>query len=540
MSQPAADPTTRGASRAARPTSTARDSATVAGWTLVSRITGLLRVLAIGAVLGPTYFANTFQAGYVVPNLIYSLIAGQILAMVLVPGIVRTIGDHGIDRARQLLGRVAGVLLVISGALAALLVLAAPLVAWSLTFDIPDAELRARAQQLTVLIVLFVAPQVVLYTVAAWHTAAQHARGRFALAAAAPCTENLGVIATMTIAALAYGGGTEADSVPIGLVVLLGAGATASVAVHACLQVLGAARAGVLARPSLRWRSDQEAVDTLRRLRRSVRVAACPAAAIYLVLALAATVPGGVFVLQVAYAVHNAVIALSAHAVSTAVLPRLAEAARRHDPAPFAEHWRRGISYTAMASVPALVLLAAFARPAAELLTRGEVAAGPIVSSLAACLAVVAATQLAGGLHNLGRQALYARLDDRGPRLAAAIELLVTAAVGVLALLQLPTGLPLLVGLVVAVLCGEAAGAGIVLTRLRGTMRAGRFLPGRPLAGIAAAVAAMLPVVAVGAGVLPTSGTGSLAELGLLALFGTAALGCYASVLRALSTRGWG
>jgi hypothetical protein len=47
---------------------TARNSATVAGWTLVSRATGLLRVVVIGTVLGPTYFANSFQASYSVPS----------------------------------------------------------------------------------------------------------------------------------------------------------------------------------------------------------------------------------------------------------------------------------------------------------------------------------------------------------------------------------------------------------------------------------------------------------------------------------------
>src|SRR5919206_905206 len=67
---------------------TARNSATVAGWTLISRVTGLLRVVVIGAVLGPTYFANCFQAGYVVPNIVFTVIAGPVLAMVLVPGVV--------------------------------------------------------------------------------------------------------------------------------------------------------------------------------------------------------------------------------------------------------------------------------------------------------------------------------------------------------------------------------------------------------------------------------------------------------------------
>jgi hypothetical protein len=42
-------------------TTAARNSVTVAGWTLVSRITGVLRVVVIGPVLGTTYFANTFQ-----------------------------------------------------------------------------------------------------------------------------------------------------------------------------------------------------------------------------------------------------------------------------------------------------------------------------------------------------------------------------------------------------------------------------------------------------------------------------------------------
>ncbi len=42
-------------------TTAARNSVTVAGWTLVSRITGVLRVVVIGPVLGTTYFANAFQ-----------------------------------------------------------------------------------------------------------------------------------------------------------------------------------------------------------------------------------------------------------------------------------------------------------------------------------------------------------------------------------------------------------------------------------------------------------------------------------------------
>ncbi|HSZ31143.1 MAG TPA: hypothetical protein VK784_15485, partial [Pseudonocardiaceae bacterium] len=119
-------------------TTTARNSATVAGWGLVSRVTGLLRVVVIGAVLGPTYFANAFQTGYVVLHLVFMSVAGPVLAMVLVPGMVRAISAGGVARAREVLGGVSGWLLTRSVAVVALLMIFSPLVAWTLTFGIPD------------------------------------------------------------------------------------------------------------------------------------------------------------------------------------------------------------------------------------------------------------------------------------------------------------------------------------------------------------------------------------------------------------------
>jgi putative peptidoglycan lipid II flippase len=516
-----------------RQRSAARDSVTVAGWTLVSRVTGLLRVVFIGAVLGPTYFANIFQTGYVLPNLIYSLIAGQILAMVVVPGVVRALTGQGLSRAKEVLGRLSGILITASAALAGLLALASPLLAWTLTFGVPDDAGRARAQHLAIIIIVFVAPQVVLYTVAALHTAAQQARGRFAIAAGAPAVENAGVMATMVVAAVMFGGGLGVAEVPMGLVVLLGAGSTLSVAAHALLQVYGAARAGVATRPSLAWRGDSEVIDLLRRLRRSVRIAACQAGGMYVVLALAATVPGGVFVLQVVFAVHNAVIALGSHAVSTAVLPRLSTAAQQGDLAGFAAHWRRGLSYAAMVGLPAMALIAVFAWPAAGILTRGEANQDVVVGQLTLCLMVVAATQLAGGMHNLGRQALFARLDVRGPRTAAAVELAVTAAVGCLALLLLPPGTSRLVVLALAIVAGEAAGAIIVLLRLRTAFGSERFVDVHALSRTGAAVLVMLPAAAGGRWWLDAADTSGALHIVLMSLCGAAAIAVYAAVLRA-------
>ncbi|HEY6422104.1 MAG TPA: lipid II flippase MurJ [Pseudonocardiaceae bacterium] len=513
------------------PTATARNSATVAGWTLVSRATGLLRVVVIGAMLGPTYFANAFQAGYVVPNLVFTSIAGPVLAMVLVPGVVRAVGAGGLTRAREVLSRVAGWLLAISAAVVALLMILSPAVAWTLTFGIPDPAQRVRGLWLTTVLVLLVAPQVLLYAVVHLGMASQQARGRFGLAAGAPAVENIILILTVVLAGWHYGTGLDVAHVPISMVIVLGVGSTVAVAVHAALQMFGTARVGLLTRPSMRWRHDPEAVAITRRMRRSLGVAAWPSAAMYVLLALAGTVPGGVFVVQLSYSVFYALSYVSARAVSMAALPELADAAHRDDGATFGSAWRKGLSYAVIASLPLLVLLAVLSGPTANLLANGELRHASLIGQLATCLVVVAVAQLVGGVHDIGRQALFARLDDRIPRRASEVAFGVILAAAAATLL-LPADGSRLIWLVVAILAGELAAAGTVLARLRHAIRPERFIEARTLSGAVLATLAMLPVAIAAWWFQGVNGSGRLGDFALLVLGGVAALGIYALVLR--------
>ncbi len=515
---------------------TARKSATVAGWTLVSRATGLLRVVVIGAVLGPTYFANAFQAGYVVPNLVFTMVAGPVLALVLVPGVVRAIGAGGVARGREVLGGAAGWLLGVSGAVVALLMILSPAVAWTLTFGIPDPAARARGLWLTTVLVLLVAPQVLLYILAHLGMAAQQSRGRFALAAGAPAVENVILIVTVVLAGWYYGTGLDVARVPVDLVIVLGVGSTAAVALHAALQLFGTARVGLLTWPSMRWRYDPEARAVSRRLVRSVGVAAWPAAAMYVLLALAGSVPGGVFVVQLSYSVFYSLSYVSARAVSMAALPGLARAAHREDGATFGSAWRQGLSYAVIASLPLLVLLAMNSIPTANILANGELRHAALIGPLATCLGVVAVAQLIGGVHDIGRQALFARLDDRIPRRASEVAfgvILVAAAASLL----LPTDGTRLIWLVAAILAGELAAAGTVLARLRQAIRPERFFEPRALAAALVATLALTPVAAVMWWLAHITGGDQLggdrlADFALLSLGGVVALGVYVLVLR--------
>ena len=519
------------------PTTTARNSATVAGWTLVSRVTGLLRVVVIGAVLGPTYFANAFQTGYVVPNLVFTSIAGPVLAMVLVPGVVRAVGAGGVVRAREVLGGVSGWLLARSVVVVGLLMVFSPVVAWTLTFGIPDPVARSRGLWLSTLLVLLVAPQVLLYVLAHLGMAAQQARGRFALAVGAPAVENVVLIVTVVLAGWYYGTGLDVGRVPVDLVVVLGVGSTVAVGVHAVLQLCGTARVGLLTWPSMWWRRDAEVRVVSRRLVRSVGVAAWPAAAMYVLLALAGSVPGGVFVVQLSYSVFYSLSYVSARAVSMAALPGLAHAAHREDGVMFGSAWRQGLSYAVIASVPLLVLLAVNSGPAANVLANGELRHAALIGPLATCLGVVAVAQLVGGVHDLGRQALFARLDDRVPRRASEVAFGVILLAAVVALWW-PADGSRLVWLVGALLVSECAAAGTVLTRLRRVMRPERFVEPRALAGAVVASVAMVPVAAAMwwcaqvSGGDQLHGGGRLADLALLPLGGVVALGVYVLVLR--------
>lgn len=508
-----------------------RNSVVVSAWTLVSRLAGLLRVVVIGAVLGPTFFANIFQAGYVVPNLVYSAIAGPVLAMVLVPTLVRALGAEGLAGGKRMFGRVCGCLLTLAGVFAVLLMALSPLIAWTLTFGIPDPSDRARAWELTTLLVLFVAPQVPLFTIAGLGAAAQQARGRFALQAGAGAVENIGLIVTVLGTAMIFGTGLEVEEVGVRMVVLLGVGSTLAVGLHAGLQLLGAARSGVLAVPAWRWWGDPQAREFARRMYRSFGVAACPAAMMYVLITLSGTVPGGVLVVQLAFYVFYGLSYLGARAVSIAALPGLTAAVDSDSTTAFVSVWRQGLTYVLAASLPMLCLLVVFAAPAADLLAHGEMRTGPVIGALAACLAVVAVAQLVGGIHDLGRQALFAHLDERRPRLAGVVALIVSLsfAAGAMAL---PVGGGRLVGLALAILVAELAAAAMVLTKLHGVIGPERMIEPRALAVPVLATVAMLPVVLTGRWALDVLEMSRAGELVLLAGTALLALGVYVAVLR--------
>lgn len=72
--------------------SVGRNSLIMASGTAASRVTGQIRTILLAWALGTTgYAANAYQAGSMIPQVIYTLVSGGIFNAVLVPQIVRTL-----------------------------------------------------------------------------------------------------------------------------------------------------------------------------------------------------------------------------------------------------------------------------------------------------------------------------------------------------------------------------------------------------------------------------------------------------------------
>lgn len=508
--------------------SVAADSATVAGWTLASRITGLVRVVVAAAVLGPTFFGNIFQTTNSLPLIVYNFLAGSLITAIVVPPLVARL-DRG-DRAgaADLASRFVGLLLAALGGLAAVTLLLSPVLVRLLTIGVDEDV--ADARRVTWIFLLLVVPQVLGYGLIGVCVAAQNAQHRFRLASGAPIVENVGVVATLVVSAAVFGTGTQVGDASSGQVLLLGVGSTLAVAVHAALQWWGAYRAGLTIRPRTGWRVP----DVAEMVRIAVPSMGSTGlyAGRYLVLAVVAgTIPGGWVAFQIGLNFYNLPVAIGGRPVGIALLPRLSRLWQGGRSEEFRVAYWHGLALAGSVAIPAAAAYLVLADPIANVLAFGEMATPEGIHLLAYSLVGLAVGVFAESCFEVARQAAYARrqaTDVFRAALRRAIGTTLAIAVAV-AFLDGPL---LLVGLGLAVSLGDALG----------TLRLHRILtPGRRLAPavdawegtVLATVLALNPALAV----LAIVGTdGSWASRSAFAVVAVVSAALYVGVHRLMAS----
>jgi putative peptidoglycan lipid II flippase len=404
---------------------TARDSVTVGAWTALSRGTGVIRVVVIGAVLGPTFLGNTYQLTNSLPNLIYyGFLAGSLFVSLLVPALVQHIDNHRPKDSARVAGGFLGIALVLLGLLAPIAVLLLPeLLRVTSLGGVGLSEVTQGSGQVGVtrLLILLTIPQVFLYAVVGSATAVMYAHRRFALAAAAPLVENLGIILVLVLVGMIYGTGKELGAQSTGEVLLLGLGSTGAVAAHAAIQWWGARRAGVLLRPRAGWR-DAEVLVTIRKALRSVTQAGLLALQLLALLLVSNRVAGGTVAIQMALNFYYLPIALAATPVALALLPRLSRLHQSDSTGEFTSTFIQGLGLALFMAIPAAVGFVVLADPIAHTIAAGQMASPEGLRMIAAGLAALALGLVGETTFYVTTQASYARGDTRTPLISMGVQ----------------------------------------------------------------------------------------------------------------------
>lgn len=200
------------------------------GGTVVSRLTGVVRLAVLAATLGvaETRLADTYNLANTAPNILYELVLGGVITSVFVPMFVELLEKEEREEAWRSISSILNLCLLGLAAVAVIGVLAAPWIAHFYASRLEGAESAEQQAAITLLLRLFI-PQVVLYGVYFIISAILNANRRFALPMYTPILNNLVLIAVLIYFKEHYGLVTL-TSVTTTQLLVIGLGTTASVA----------------------------------------------------------------------------------------------------------------------------------------------------------------------------------------------------------------------------------------------------------------------------------------------------------------------
>lgn len=175
----------------------ARPAAAVGSGILLSRVTGLVRDIAVAAFLGTQFAADAYWAAIKIPNIIRNLLGEGTLSASFVPVYSESLASADVsdEDARRLARSVLGGVAITALLLSALGVIFAPWITAVLlaASDEPTRDLTTRLVR-----ILF--PMSGVLIIGAWFLGVLNSHGRFFLPFAAPAVWNLSQVAGLLLA----------------------------------------------------------------------------------------------------------------------------------------------------------------------------------------------------------------------------------------------------------------------------------------------------------------------------------------------------
>ncbi len=359
-----------------RPQSTQEATAVLAVGTFASRLTGFIRVLAIGYVLGVGSLSDAYNYANGIPNIVYDLLLGGILSATLIPVFVEQFNREDREETVRAISAVVTAIAAALVVMTALLWLLAPFVIrfyliLNSTPSGPDEKVLATK------LLHYFSPQVFLLGAIIVSTALLNARHRFTAAALSPVLNNLiaiaALLATKFVAdAVLTARSTSATTTLARFshdqraILILGLGTTAGYLAQLLVQLPAMHRAGIRIR--LVWELRHPAVRRVAALSSwLIGVVLANQISLALVMILAGRTTGGVTAYNFSYQFFQLPYALIAVSIASAIMPNLAQRWTDDDKPGFERQFVSGLRVTLALLIPAGLVYVAIAQPFIQL-----------------------------------------------------------------------------------------------------------------------------------------------------------------------------
>ncbi len=221
--------------------------------TLLSRVLGFVRDMAIAWLFGAGMLADAFFVAFRIPSTLRELLGEGALSAAFVPAFTRTATRDGRQAAWDLASVVMGTLVVVLAAVSLLGVLFAPAIVWALAPGPGFSDIPGKIA-LTTQLLRIMFPYIFLIGLAALFMAILNSLGHFLTPALSPTVLNVAII----VAALGIAPGASNPVLPLAIAVLVGG------AGQLLIQVPAAVARGW--RPRLRVAPDDPRVQEIARL----------------------------------------------------------------------------------------------------------------------------------------------------------------------------------------------------------------------------------------------------------------------------------
>lgn len=167
-----------------------RAASLISIFTLVSRITGLMREQMVAAMFGAGVLSDAFLVAFRIPNMLRRLFAEGAFSQAFVPVLAATRAKHGDEATRDLIDAVASVLAWALAATCVIGVLAAPVLVWMLGSGMPG-----KGQDAAVVMTRWMFPYIGCMSMVALAAGILNTWKRFMVPAVTPVILNLCVLA---------------------------------------------------------------------------------------------------------------------------------------------------------------------------------------------------------------------------------------------------------------------------------------------------------------------------------------------------------